>query len=130
MIDEFKKIDGSCTFEYNSVKYALHVSIWDWGRDYNIMSLDGLSFGNAYCYNDSKNFTLTGLNVSESIRKNGRGRDMQEIREILALSLGYKKTFLFVGKGTFQRKWYKRRGYNYNAPFKGDNRLVWLKKIL
>ncbi len=130
MIKEFKNLKDNCTFEYNGVKYALHVSTWDWGKDYNIMSLDGHSFGNAYCYNNSNNFTLTGLNVSESKRKCGRGKDIQEIREILAYTLGYKKVFLFVAKGTFQRKWYKRRGYNYNAPFKGDNRLVWLKKIL
>ena len=94
------------------------------------MESTGVAYARAYTFDDDKmTFYLDNLSVNLDFRNNGLGTMLQEKREQIAKEKGYKYTMLWVKKGTWMRKWYKRRGYKYYKPYKKENG-VWLRKTL
>lgn len=113
--------------EIRFIKHHDHNDAWN---SISIMETSGLAFARGYYYNnDSKTFYLDQLSVSLDFRNNGIGTKLQEVREEIAKEKGFKYTMLWVKKGTWMRKWYKRRGYKYYAPYK-DEKAVWLRKLI
>ena len=112
------------------MRYIRNTSVNDWGISFMFMEENGRAFARAYTYNDDKHtIYLDYLNVNLDFRGEGVGTWLQEIREDLGRKLGYKYVCLWVKKGTWQRKWYARRGYKYYKPYKEEN-AVWLQKRL
>ncbi len=112
------------------MRYIRNTSVSDWGTAYMFMEKKGLAFARAYTYNDDKgSIYLDWLNVNLDLRGKGIGTELQNIREKLGKELRCKYVYLWVKKGTWQRKWYARRGYKYFSPNKKEN-AIWLRKKL
>lgn len=112
------------------MRYIRNKSKTDWGTVYMFMESKGRAFARAYIYDDDpKTIILDWLQVDEDSRNQGFGTWLQKVREELGRELGCKWSMLWVVKGTWQRKWYKRRGYKYFGSFK-ENKAVWLRKKL
>ena len=115
-------------------KYITHTDITFIGEEKTTtiyyMAKDGISFGYLYWYNHQEKdvLTLAGLSVAEKHRKKGLGTELQKIREKFAKDNGFKKTQLWVRKGTWMYDWYLRRGYKYDSEY--DEHNDWLKKDL
>ena len=103
----------------------------DWGAYYMFMEKNGIAFGRAYIYKDQPDrIFLDSLSVEPKYRGNHYGTQMQVIREKLGKKKGCKYSFLYVKKGTWMVKWYKRRGYKYHSKVKDQTGKIWMKKKL
>lgn len=110
--------------------YITHYSKDDNGEFWYIMEKEGNAVARGfYDYSYMKHFYLDSLSVCDDYRNKGIGTELQVIREDIARSKGFKYCVLWVKKGTWMRKWYKRRGYEYYKPFKKE-KAVWLRKKL
>ncbi len=112
------------------MRYIRNTSVSDWGVSFWFMEENGRAIARAYTFNDDKRtIYLDWINVNLDLRGKGFGTWLQKVREDLGKKLGYKYACLWVKKGTWQRKWYARRGYKYFSPNKKEN-AVWLRKEL
>lgn len=112
------------------MKLIKHYSQEHYGNVIGFMEITGVAYARAYTFNeDTKTFYLDSLSVDEKHRRLGYGTKLQKIREQIAKEKGYKYTMLWVVKGTWMRKWYKKRGYKYYKPYKEEN-AIWLRKVL
>jgi len=115
-------------------RYIFHYSVHNWGFYLRIMEKSGIAFARAYMYdNDKETICLDSLSVNEDHRKQGIGRELQEIRENIGIAMGAKKSFLWVIKNTWMREWYNRRGYVDSVPYKYDRSIknaIWMAKDL
>lgn len=112
------------------MRYIKHISKADWGTCFLFMEEKGRAFARAYVFNDDdKSIYLDWLSVDEDFRNKGAGLRLQKIREDLGKKTGCKYSYLWVKKGTWQRKWYARRGYKYFKPKKSED-AIWLRKKL
>lgn len=98
---------------------------------YLIMEENGLAFGRMYYYNDDpKTIYLDWLSVDESVRNKGLGTAIQELREEIGQSLGFKKSILWVEIGSWMHEWYKRRGYEDWYPRESEKNAIWMRKSI
>ena len=111
-------------------EFIIHKSKDGEVRHYYIMEINGHAYARGYTFNDDKKtFYLDSLSVTPKYRGDGIGLKLQELREQMAKKKGYKYTCLWVRKGTWMTKWYKRRGYKYYRKHKNKDS-VWLRKKL
>lgn len=114
-------------------KYIIHETDTYWGGNIWIMHKDGIAFAKLYWWTDEPNSVyLSDLSVNDECRKLGIGKELQEIREYIGRERGAVWSKLWVGKKTWMRKWYGRRGYNYWKKMEDDDGLdfIWLRKKL
>lgn len=76
-----------------------------------IMHKNGKAFACVSDMEDGKTIYLNSLYVDESIRNQGIGTKLQEIREQIGVNSGAKYYRLIVFIGSWMHEWYKRRGY-------------------
>jgi N-acetylglutamate synthase-like GNAT family acetyltransferase len=95
-----------------------------------LMTKDGSAHAMACIFNDQKDrLIMSELSVDPMFRKNGIGLLMQQVREEIGIKEGCTDSFLWVELATWQKDWYKRRGYKYHSRLEGK-RAQWLKKPL
>lgn len=95
-----------------------------------LMEENGRGFGKMYWYHDeTETVYLTDLNVSIDYRKQGLGRELQQVREYIAMTLGATNTRILALKDSWMQKWYERRGYTHFADHE-DGLWIWMKKQL
>lgn len=113
------------------MKVITHKLKADWGTYFMFMAKDGITFGRAYIYNDQPDrIFLDSLSVLPEYRGNGYGRQMQIIREKFGQKKGCKHSLLWVKEKSWQRKWYKRRGYKFHDKVKDKEGYIWMIKKL
>jgi hypothetical protein len=94
--------------------YITHYSNEKWGTIIHVIKKDGLSYGDCYWYNGEEHeLILCNLNVNNKSRRNGLGREIQEIREEIGCKLGFSRYLLWVRNNSWMYDWYIRRGYKY-----------------
>lgn len=110
-------------------KFILHRADTDWGVKYYIMEESGRGFILAYVYNeDNKAIVLGDLSVRMECRNNGLGLALMEKAERLG---NYERSLLWVDGGTWQQKWYERRGYEFHSFQKDEGtNAIWMEKSL
>lgn len=80
--------------------------------------------------NDLTTIYLDWLSIDNSIKRQGIGTYLQELREDIGRKLGATTAFLQVRKDTWMRDWYKRRGYVDYIDSATDSKFIWMKKEL
>lgn len=110
------------------MEFITHKSILKDHVQYWLMEANGYCHAKAYIYNDDKKRIYLGeLSVSEKHRGKGLGLELQLAREQIGVDNGCTESMLWVNIGTWQRLWYKRRGYKFFQKYKGK-RAQWLIK--
>lgn len=110
--------------------WIIHETTVKSSTQYWFMHKEGKAHAKAYIFHDDKKRVLLGeLSVTPSARNKGLGLSLQLARENLAIGLGCTESVLYVNIGTWQKEWYKRRGYKYLSRYKGKN-AQWLIKEL
>jgi len=95
------------------------------------MEEQGKAFARMYQYKeDNAVIYLDSLSVEESMRKQGVGTKLQEIRENIGKSIGATTSFLWVLKDSWMHEWYKKRGYEDYSDYEEDDMCIWMKKGL
>lgn len=114
-----------------SWKFIVHEFTEDWGGGYMVMESEGIGFGRLYWLKGNKDVAyIDWLGVEYNYQEQGLGTALQIKREQMATELGFKYIRLFVKKGSWQRKWYARRGYKYYGKDSVSKDNVWLTKKL
>lgn len=132
IIYQFDTLKESVIAECNvNHRYIFHFTNEEWVHEVLIMEKNGHAFARVYWYHDdNESIYLDWLTVNEEHRKNGIGRELQEIREKIGMISGAEFSYLCVRKETWMHNWYLRRGY---VDFKDDEEnaaLIWMKKSL
>lgn len=110
--------------------YKFNKCFWDELTNHPILANDGKSSCNLYIYKDDPTVAYLGdLYVDESIRNNGRGKELLNYAQTLAQKCGCNKIILKVEYGSWMLKWYEREGFE---PYQYDNeepdKYVWYEK--
>lgn len=114
-----------------SNRFISHFKSESWGCSVLIMEKTGKAFGRIYWFNDDANtIYLDWLSVDESVRKQGIGRELQEIREEIGRILNAKTSCLWVKKDTWMHEWYQRRGYVDWKNYDNEENAIWMQKSL
>lgn len=96
-----------------------------------ITEKSGNAMARLYWYHDDNTTVyLDWLNVSETHRKKGLGKELQEIRERIGVSMGAVTSCLWVVKGSWMQDWYKRRGYVDWIDHDTETNAIWMRKQL
>lgn len=112
-------------------RFITHSTTTSWGTVTYIMEEHGRAFARMYQYKeDSATIYLDSLSVGKSIRKQGVGTKLQEIREGIGKKMGAKDSFLWVLKDSWMHDWYKRRGYEDYNEYEEDANYIWMRKGL
>jgi GNAT superfamily N-acetyltransferase len=116
------------------MEYLYHNCIWDKEGLYTlpVMSKDAKSSCLMYSsYEDPDVITLGNLQVSPSVRRDGRGKELLHFCEDIARSKGFETMHLKAQTGSWMLAWYIREGYE---PFSEDDSTgvmyTWLEKDL
>ena len=113
------------------MKFISHQRKETEGVSIMFMEEKGRAFGRLYFYdNDSTMVLLSDLSVSPEDRKQGIGRQMQEIREQMAINSSATTAYLWVEKDSWMQEWYRRRGYEDYADKEDEENKIWMKKTL
>ncbi|BBI90546.1 hypothetical protein HYO65_gp154 [Tenacibaculum phage PTm1] len=111
------------------MKTICHKAELEWGDVYTFVEVNGTASARAYTFKDGDDaIYLEALYVNDSVRRNGYGKKLQELREELGRTLDKSKSILWVVKGTWQEEWYKRRGYTLLAERVEDSNTIWMSK--
>lgn len=112
-------------------KYIYHLQNNDYEAKLWFMDCNGKAHAKLYWFHDDpEKIFLSELSVLPDSRRIGIGTELQIIREQIGISLGFKKSFLWVVKGTWMEEWYKRRGYVFHKEHKKEENAIWLEKEL
>lgn len=110
--------------------FIVHKSICDNRVQFWLMDINGFCHAKAYIFDDQKErIFLSELSVCESERRNGIGLLLQEAREDIGRENGCTESMLWATKGSWQKEWYERRGYEYSSEYEKYNAEWMLKKI-
>jgi GNAT superfamily N-acetyltransferase len=115
--------------EYNSRFILHHTTIDDCTHSIMLMEKKGSAFARIYWYSeDATTVYLDYLSVNTESRRQGLGKQLQQIRERIGIELGATYSHLLVEKNKWMHEWYKRRGYadyeNYDTDW------IWMQKSL
>lgn len=85
---------------------------WWWGESTTIITGDAMAVVGLSVRNDSPGYGyVEELQVHESIREKGVGRELMQEVERLAREMGLKHLYLGARKTSFVVGWYMRMGY-------------------
>lgn len=111
------------------MEYKVLECKWDDQYDFQIMAQDANSYCHVYIYYDDPTTAYVGdLYVDESIRKQGRAKNLLRYVENFVEKRGCDKLMLRVKINTpWLREWYEREGFEI---YSGDEEpeYVWYKK--
>lgn len=112
-------------------RFVAHHSTNDWGGSVWIMERKGKAFARIYWYSDDdQSVYLDCLSVSPGARNKGLGTKMQNIREKIGIDIGASCAYLFVDRNSWQKEWYKRRGYVETGENINEPNTLWMCKVL
>lgn len=98
---------------------------------YYFMTIFGSAYGRGYYFeSDRKTWYISDLSVEPQHQGRGIGRKTIETIEDFGLVNECETAKLWVFNETWQKEWYKRRGYVEAGEYEGEENAVWMVKSL
>ena len=130
-INESKNIQLPSKETFKGSTFKLRVENDDFEKRVYITENDNRGSAVFYWYkDDNKSVYLSSLEVNKNERQGGIGTKLQELRESIAIKLGFKVAYLWVLEDSWMRDWYKRRGYKDLKKHDDKHCYIWMQKNL